>query len=149
MGGFLVSVQYSGVVSVRYRTEAANDSATAVAAVPGGIAVMTSSPLRTPTPPDRADPEQLLALAWSTCLNATAQAIVRGERRTRVRVEVDLADAEGRDGFEFHVSAFVSGAGLSAEAAEELAASAHARCPISRLLHGSPTVQVHGELFAD
>lgn len=134
-------------MSERYRTSAISDSDSELSQVPGGIAVRTSNPLRTQTPADAADPEQLLALAWSTCLNATAQAVA-GPVRTRVRVEVALADAEGRPGFEFHVHAFVSGEGLSLSEAEDLAAAAHARCPISRLLQTASTVGVSGELFA-
>ncbi len=135
-------------MSTRYRTSASNaDGGRGVSAVPGGLAVRVSSPLDPEREPGTSDPEQLLALAWSTCLDATAQAIVRGERRTRVRVDVELADAEGRDGFEFHVTATVSAEGLDDEATRRLAAAAHDRCPISRLLHGASTVQVTTELY--
>ena len=135
-------------MSERYRTSALIDSTSPVAQVPGGLAVVTGNPLKGETAPDQTNPEQLLALAWSTCLNATAQAIVGAEARTRVRVEVALADAIERTGFEFHVTAFVSGEGLSVAQAQELAESAHARCPISRLLAGARTVAVRGEAFA-
>ncbi|MEH3089052.1 MAG: OsmC family protein [Microbacterium arborescens] len=131
---------------IRYRTSASNDDGgTGVSTVAGGLSVAVSNPLASDHDPAASNPEQLLALAWSTCLNATAQAIVRGERRTAVRVEVVMRDAEGRSGYEFVAEAFVSGEGLGAAEAAELALSAHDRCPVSRLLHGASTVTVRGE----
>ncbi len=133
-------------MSIRYRTSAINDDGgTGVSRVPGGLSVAVANPLQDGHDPAAANPEQLLALAWSTCLDATVQAIVRGERRSRVRVEVEMRDAVGRGGYEFVATAFVSAQGLDEREASELAASAHDRCPVSRLLQGSPTVQVRGE----
>ncbi|KAA9086816.1 OsmC family protein [Microbacterium radiodurans] len=133
-------------MATRYRTTAINDDGgTGVSRVPGGLSVAVANPLQDGHDPAAANPEQLLALAWSTCLDATVQAIVRAERRSRVRVEVEMRDAVGRSGYEFVVTAFVSAQGLDEREAGELAASAHDRCPVSRLLQGSPTVQVRGE----
>lgn len=136
-------------MAIRYRTSASNDDGgTGVSTVANGLSVAVSNPLAPGHDPAASNPEQLLALAWSTCLNATAQAIVRGERRTAVRVEVALRDAEGRSGYEFVAEAFVSGEGLGPEEAADLARSAHERCPVSRLLDGASTVAVRGEDWA-
>lgn len=132
----------------RYRTSAGIDSASPVARVPGGIAVTTSSPLRGPTPPEATDPEQLLALAWSTCLNATVQALIGERARSRVRVEVVLAEAPERGGFAFHPTAILSVEGMPAAEADELVRRAHTRCPVSRLISAAETVSVRAEEFA-
>src|SRR5690606_38340485 len=99
-----------------------------------GLSVTVANPLDPVVDPTASNPEQLLALAWSTCLNATAQAIVRGERATSVSVEVELHEAVGRIGFEFHATAFVSADGLDDAATQTFAEAAHLRCPVSRLL---------------
>jgi osmotically inducible protein OsmC len=132
-------------VSTRYRTTAINDDGgTGVSRVIDGLEVAVSNPLSPDADLSRSNPEQLLALAWSTCLNATLQAIVRGQHRTAVRVEVEMQDSP-RGGFEFHVTAVVSAEGRTVAEAEKLAASAHRRCPVSRLLAGSDTVHVRAE----
>ncbi|MDD7929707.1 OsmC family protein [Microbacterium thalli] len=136
-------------MTVRYRTSAFNDDGgTGVSRVPWGLSVAVSNPLQPDRDAGASNPEQLLALAWSTCLNATAQAIVRGAHRTAVRVDVEMRDAEARGGFEFVATAFVSGEGLSETEAAELATAAHDRCPVSRLLHDAPTVSVRAEAWA-
>lgn len=139
-------------MSTRYRTQAVNrDGGEGWSRVPGGLEVPVASPLgpnaRAGDAPDQTNPEQLLALAWATCLNATVRAVIERRHRSAVRVEVALVDAEGATGFEFDVAAFVSVLGVPAEEAESIAASAHARCPISRLLHDARTVSVHAESF--
>jgi len=139
---------YSRRMNTRYRTSAVNrDGGTGSAGVPGGLTVRVANPLDPDFDRGATNPEQLLALAWSTCLNATAQAIVRGRRRTAVRVDVEMRDAEGRGGYEFHVAATLSAEGLDARATEELADAAHQRCPVSRLLHAATTVTVRTEPF--
>lgn len=136
-------------MSARYRTTAVNrDGGDGVSAVPGGLTVTVSSPLGAAPDPDATNPEQLLALAWATCLNSTAQVIVRGRRRTAVRVEVELHPAEPGPGFEFRVDAFVSVEGASASEAQEVTDAAHARCPVSKLLRDAPTVRVHTEVYS-
>lgn len=136
-------------MSLRYRTEAINpDGGDGVARVVDGMEVAVSSPLGASPDPDASNPEQLLALAWSTCLNATAQALVKKQRRTAVRIEVELHDADPGPGYEFRVDAFLSAEGLSLDETAELLERAHARCPVSKLLHGASTVQVHAEGFA-
>lgn len=134
-------------MSVRYRTEAANRTGGAgVSSVTGGLEVAVSSPLSADFDESASNPEQLLALAWATCLNATAQAVVAERRRTAVRVEVELHDADA-GGFEFRVDAFLSAEGTTAAEREDIMARAHARCPVSKLLAGASTVRVHTEEY--
>ena len=136
-------------MSLRYRTEAINgDGGTGTARVIDGMEVPVASPLAPNLDPDASNPEQLLALAWSTCLNATAQALVKQERRTAVRIEVELHDAAEGPGYEFHVDAHLSAEGLTLAETEDLLERAHARCPVSKLLRGASTVRVHAEEYA-
>ncbi|MDN3494450.1 OsmC family protein [Planococcus sp. APC 4015] len=135
-------------MGARYRTRATNrDGGSGWSRVDGGLEVPVSNPLDPSSDASASNPEQLLALAWSTCLNATARAIVKGERATAVTVEVELHEATGRIGYEFHATAFVSADGLDDEATRSLAEAAHARCPVSRLLHGATTVSVLPEAY--
>ncbi|MEV7633099.1 OsmC family protein [Microbacterium sp. NPDC089318] len=136
-------------MTLRYRTEAINgDGGTGTARVTDGMEVPVASPLAPYPDPDATNPEQLLALAWSTCLNATAQALVQRQRRTAVRIEVELHDASDGPGYEFHVDTYLSAEGLSLDETADLLARAHARCPVSKLLQGATTVQVHAEEYA-
>ncbi|GAB3598326.1 OsmC family protein [Microbacterium tumbae] len=130
-----------------YRTEAINrDGGDGESRVLGGLTVRVSSPLAADFDPAASNPEQLLALAWVTCLNATAQAVVTGARRTAVRAEVELHPADA-GGYEFRVDAYLSVEGVDeAETARVLEAS-HARCPVSRLLRGAATAHVHAEAY--
>lgn len=134
-------------MSARYRTTAINtDGGEGVSRVVGGLEVAVSSPLAPDFDTTASNPEQLLALAWVTCLNATAQAVVAGRQRTAVRVEVELHPSPG-GGYEFHADAYLSAEGASLAETEDILASAHARCPVSKLLAGAHTVHVHPEPY--
>lgn len=136
-------------MSVRYRTAIINtDGGDGWSHVVGGMAVPVASPLGADLDPAASNPEQLLALAWATCLNATAQVINGGSARTAVRVEVALVDAEPGPGFDFHVDAYLSLEGVSLTETKELLAAAEARCPVSKLLRGATTVQAHVEPYS-
>lgn len=136
-------------MSMRYRTEASNgDGGTGVSSVTSGMRVAVASPLNPDRDPAASNPEQLLALAWATCLNATARVFVAPDQRTAVRVEVELHDAADGPGYEFHVDAYLSVEGASLDETEQVLAQAHARCPVSKLLGGSATVAVHVEPYA-
>lgn len=131
---------------MKYRTEAVNrDGGDGEARVPDGLTVTVSSPLNPDRDPAGTNPEQLLALAWATCLNATAQAIVARRSRTAVRIEVELHDAAASRGFEFHVDAYLSVEGASDDETQRVLDGAHARCPVSKLIGGAATVAVHTE----
>ena len=130
-----------------YRTQAINShGADGAAHVPGGLGVDVTSPLGVNVDAGT-NPEQLLALAWSTCLNATAQVIVGGDRRTSVRVEVELHPSLPGPGYEFHVDAYLSAEGATHAQAEEILSAAHARCPVSKLISASATVHTHVEAY--
>lgn len=136
-------------MSMKYRTEAVNhDGGNGTARVPGGLTVTVSSPLTADRDPAGTNPEQLLALAWATCLNSTAQAIVAKKQRTAVRIEVELHDAEPGPGYVFEVDAYLSVEGASAQESQRVLDAAHARCPVSKLLSGATTVRVHTEDYA-
>lgn len=135
-------------MSMRYSTEARNDDGgTGVSHVAGGLSVSVASPLNPDRDPAASNPEQLLALAWATCLGATARVFVPSGRRSSVRVEVALHDASGREGYEFHVDAYLSVEGVDLAETERILADAHARCPVSILLAGASTVHVHAEEY--
>lgn len=137
-------------MTTRYRTTAINDDGgEGTSRIVGGLEVPVANPLSPHFDPTASNPEQLLALAWATCLNATAQAIARRAYRTAVRVDVEMRDALERGGFEFAVTAFVSAEGQGEAAVAALAEQAHARCPISRLLHGANDVAVRTEPWQD
>ncbi|PWH06286.1 organic hydroperoxide resistance protein [Brachybacterium endophyticum] len=82
------------------------------------------------------NPEQFLAMAWSTCLGETLKAVLREQRidaATHVHVEVGLhRDPAG--GFRFAPRALVAIEDLPEDEVRRLAEAAHARCPVSRLL---------------
>lgn len=126
----------------------------------GGPSLPTASPFdASPAgegPRAGADPEQLLGMAWSTCLNATLE-VVLGEAgiaaRSTARVDVELHRDPSGVGYRFVPRAVVAVEGLSPAQAAPHAEAAHARCPISKLLTGpagtdaGPRVEV--EEFSD
>ena len=118
----------------------------------GGLRVAVRSPLA-PRPTAEAaetdaavatDPEELLALAWATCLSGSARIVAPG-RDVSVRVEVDLVEDPTGTGFAFEPTAYVSFSGTTQEQAERLVQQAHERCPVSKLLTGRGTATVVGE----
>lgn len=96
---------------------------------------------------DGNNPEQFLAMAWSTCLGETLKVVLAVnelDALSRVRVEVELHNEPSGNGFYFAPKAFISIEGVSDTDAEKYAARAHARCPISKLLmgKGTPVVEI-------
>lgn len=90
------------------------------------------------------NPEQFLAMAWSTCLGETLR-VVLAERglphQSRVSVGVELhRDPAG--GYRFVPRADVAIEQMAADEAQPLVAAAHARCPVSKLLTGQGTAVV-------
>ena len=136
-------------MSAMYRTEAVNhDGADGATVIRGGAHVPVASPLSPENGADATNPEQLLALAWATCLNATARVIVGNTTRTAVRVEVELHPADPGPGYEFHADAYLSVEGADTARTERVLHAAHARCPVSKLLHGAATARVHPEPYS-
>jgi organic hydroperoxide reductase OsmC/OhrA len=109
-----------------------------------GLRLAVRSPLSPAAAEAATDPEELLALAWATCLSGSARIVAPG-REVTVRVEVDLVEDPAGTGFAFAPTAFVSFSGTTPEQADALAAKAHARCPISKLLAGRGTATVIAE----
>lgn len=134
-------------MTARYRTEAIN-GVDGRSWVPGGLDVAVASPLKSDADPAATNPEQLIGLAWATCLNGTAQVLVGEQRRTAVRVEVELHPSDPGPGYEFQLHAHLSAEGMTLAETEDLLARSHARCPVSKLLRASSTVHVHAEEYS-
>jgi osmotically inducible protein OsmC len=122
--------------------EAAGVRLGATSAAPDGV---LSLPTGGPTAAASGlNPEQLLAMAWSTCLGETLKVVLaeQGHRvESRVGVEVELhRDPAG--GYRFVPRALVEIDELPAEEASRLIAAAHARCPVSKLLTGGGEASV-------
>lgn len=84
------------------------------------------------------NPEQFLAMAWSTCLGETLKVVIdkRGlEARSAVTVEVEMHE-DPAGGYRFVPRATVRIDGIDGEAAQDVLDAAHERCPVSKLLTG-------------
>nr|HRM20674.1 OsmC family protein [Trichococcus flocculiformis] len=80
---------------------------------------------------------QLFGLSWSTCLNATIEALLKArgaQARSQVQVHVDFCREEDGKGFYFDLKAFVSVEDMELAEVEKLAQSAHKRCPVSKII---------------
>ena len=89
------------------------------------------------------NPEQLVASAWATCLNATIQALLEARGlhlESKVEIEVTLCREKEEPGYYFQVDAQAAIDQLSLEDAEAIIAQAHLRCPVSKLLVGAKTL---------
>lgn len=111
----------------------------------GAVALPTGGPVEGA---EGFNPEQFLAMAWSTCLGETLRVVLAEQGLTAesaVSVEVGLhRDPAG--GFRFAPRALVNIEGVGPDRAQELAEAAHARCPVSKLLRGQgePVVELVG-----
>ena len=97
-----------------------------------------------PTGPARAgatNPEELLALSWATCLNAAARVVAGPGIEVEARAEISL-HARTAGGYEFSGDAQLRFVGVPLDEARALAAAAHERCPVSRMLSGRSAVRV-------
>ncbi|MGT2715790.1 OsmC family protein [Streptococcus respiraculi] len=103
--------------------------------------VQTAHPL---TEEEGFNPEELIATAWATCLNATIQALLESQKQSnqsRVEVTCELhREATIGKGYYFQVNAKASIEGFSLEEAESLVQQAHSRCPVSKLIAQSQTI---------
>ncbi|KAB1642689.1 OsmC family protein [Gulosibacter chungangensis] len=109
--------------------------------VEGGMHVDVRSPLGENAEAGT-NPEQLLALAWATCLSASARIVAGPGVEVRVRTRITLHQRLDGAAFEFRAHAELHFAGKSEGKAAELAAAAHARCPVSRMFAGKSSVSV-------
>lgn len=106
-----------------------------------GFSVLTSDPL---SDEPGTNPEELLGLSLSTCLNSTIQALLKGRglaNNSRVEVQVDFVK-EPKGGYFFEVLALAHIDDLPLEKAKRIIEAAEKRCPVSKLLQGSDTVTV-------
>ncbi|GAA3071248.1 MULTISPECIES: OsmC family protein [Actinomycetes] len=112
----------------------------------GGPSLPTASPFdAVPAEGSRAgaDPEQLLGMTWSTCLNATLEVVLAEAgitARSRVCVEVELHRERSGVGYRFVPRAAAAVEGLRPAQARVHVEAAHARCPVSKLLTGAADV---------
>ncbi|HHT55498.1 MAG TPA: OsmC family peroxiredoxin [Acholeplasma sp.] len=98
------------------------------------------------------NPEELLALSYSTCLNSTLQSILRARKlnnETEVRVDVYFKRNQTDRRFFFQVDAFIEVKGMTIEEMTPFVEEAHYRCPVSQLMHESETVTVNPWIFED
>lgn len=119
-----------------YVTEAINDEGLeGHTYVPNGLKLKTSSPLNTNP---GTNPEQLLGMSLSTCLEATLQAIEKehGLAHTAA-VHVKVAFIGSKAHYEFLVHADVFLPGVDLDLAQAMVAEVERRCPVSQLLGGS------------
>lgn len=131
-----------------YTTTVTNDGGTAgQVRVSDGPELLTGPPSN---PQQGVNPEQFLGMAWSTCLNATVEAVLKDRAatlatsgpdggatvpRSRVVVQVSL-EQEPSGQYRFIPKAQIAVEGLDEAALREVTAAAHARCPVSKLLAG-------------
>ena len=118
-----------------YHTEIINDEGlNGTVSVSDGESLQTSDPLKDLP---GFNPEQLFGLSWSTCLNATIEALLKArgaQARSQVQVHVDFCREEDGKGFYFDLKAFVSVEDMELAEVEKLAQSAHKRCPVSKII---------------
>ena len=126
-----------------YHTEVINeDGIEGVAYVneADGLKVQVSSPTKNVP---GTNPEQLLGLALTTCLNATMEEEKkrRGyDHQAVVKAEIDLAQDEL--GYQFFVVVKVAMPHLEKAEAESILETSLRRCPVAKLLKGSENVTV-------
>ena len=107
-----------------------------------GLNVKLSSPLNKD---EGTNPEELIGLSFSTCLNATIQSLLKArgkENKSRVEVHVDFMREPNGIGYFFNVEAFAKIAELPFEESKKIVEEAEKRCPVSKLFAGSKTVSV-------
>jgi organic hydroperoxide reductase OsmC/OhrA len=107
----------------------------------GGLDVAISSPLKEVP---GTNPEQLLGMALSTCLNATLEAIEKEHNVPHEsRVETTIKMGRDRVGFQFFLDATVTIPQVDDETAAEWLAMAERRCPVAKLIGDSANVTIH------
>ena len=126
---------------ILYTTTAVNeDGLTGVAYTKGNGDKDFSVQISSPRSADAGtNPEQLFALAYATCLNASIGFVEQRkklEHNSKVEVKIDLTfDYEG-EGYLFHPSVIVTMPGRDEGLAREILEEAERQCPIHKLLKG-------------
>lgn len=107
------------------------------------LRVVTSSPLK----PEEAGttPEQLIALSWATCLNATIEIALKRhgfkDVSSEVAIQVDyrLNQETSITYFGFKVDIYID---LAQNKADEIVDEAESRCPVSQIIGDYPHVEI-------
>lgn len=126
---------------ILYTTTAVNeDGLTGVAYTNGNgnkdFSVQISSPRSTDA---GTNPEQLFALAYATCLNASIEFVEKRkklEHKSKVEVKIDLTLNHEGEGYLFHPSVRIVMPGCDESLAREILEEAERQCPIHKLLKG-------------
>jgi lipoyl-dependent peroxiredoxin len=92
------------------------------------------------TKSDRTNPEQLLAMGWSSCFLSAIKIVaarmkVKLPRNVAVGAEVDLGTTDGQYSIQARLN--VSLPGIDRETAQRLVDGAHGVCPYSKATHGN------------
>ncbi|MDV0429553.1 OsmC family protein [Lactiplantibacillus sp. DA1] len=126
---------------VLYTTHAVNeDGIEGQAYVPEGLRVTVSSPLKAVP---GTNPEQLIGLALSTCLNATLEAIEKEHGQNhQSKVDTTVKMSRDRFGYQFFLDARVTIPEVDAETAAHWLAIAETRCPVAKLVGSSANVTI-------
>lgn len=89
------------------------------------------------------NPEQLIGLALSTCLNATLEAIEKEHGQThQSKVVTTVKMSRDRFGYQFFLDARVTIPEVDAETAARWLAIAETRCPVAKLVGPSANVTI-------
>ncbi|WP_303973456.1 OsmC family protein [Streptococcus merionis] len=91
------------------------------------------------------NPEEMIALAWSTCFKATLDTILKEKglnHLSYVDVTVDLHKEPEMPGYYFAVKGQAAIDNMSLDAANALVQEAHARCPVSKLIGAARSVSL-------
>ncbi len=117
-----------------------------VSYVKDGLALAVSAP-KNDLP--GTNPEQLIGMAWATCLNATIRSIIdkRGiENPSYVKVVVRL-HPDTPKGLYFELHAYAAIKDMPLEEVEKYLEFAHKHCPVSKLIGHSEHVGIHVETY--
>ncbi|MDJ1371882.1 OsmC family protein [Gulosibacter molinativorax] len=109
--------------------------------IEGGLRVDVRSPIG-PEQSQGTNPEELLALAWATCLSESGRIVAGPSYPVQVRTRITLHKRHDGSSFEFRGRAELHFEGKDMDAATHLAEAAHARCPVSRMLSGQSEVTI-------
>ena len=127
---------------ILYQTQAVNeDGIQGQAYVTDGLQVSVSSPLK---PVAGTNPEQLIGLALSTCLNATLEAIEKEHGQAhQSKVVTTIKMSRDRFGYQFFLDAAVTIPEVDAATANHWIEIAETRCPVAKLVGASANVTIH------
>lgn len=127
---------------ILYTTKAINeDGIHGEAYIEDGLRVPVASPTKSDP---GSNPEQLIGLALSTCLNATLEAIEKEHdvpHQSKVVTTVKLS--RDRFGYQFFLDAQVTIPEVDLATGTHWLAIAETRCPVAKLLGDNVNVKIH------